>query len=162
MLAIVPYNPHLKFLGLDGLGWFFIFILLFIFGWPFTRHFYRAIDIRLHWEVTTARIHKCELRSGLPKEYLPTIGRMFYTTPIPLYHCRVIYVFLIDGHLYENWFAIPAKDPTEADSLSSQVLGHSILVKYDPRDPSDAVLVDANLFNRMIIQDDSILNPKAW
>lgn len=150
-----------KFLGVDALGWEFICILVLLFGYPFGRHFLRAIDIRRNWPVAAGRIRNLEIHSGVPDSVAPRWLRLATPMP-PSYHCRATYVYLVDGALHEGWFALMAPSVTEASKLANELQDHPILIKYDPHDPSDAVLADSQVLDRLAFQDDFLLNPKVW
>ncbi len=148
--------------GIDALGWGFIFLLLLLFGVPYTRYFLRAADIP-DWPIVSARVIKAAVITGVPQEFVPRIafatGRVPPTVP---YHCRANYSFLVDGALYEGWFAWLAKDQAGAESFAEAVKGQTVLVKYDPRKPADSVVEGKEVLGRKVIQDSNILNPKVW
>ena len=87
------------------------------------------------------------------------VGRVPQLVPC---HCRALYVFLVNGALYEGWFALVAKTQAEASGFAEALKGQSIFVKYDPRKPTDSVVEGQKVLERKIIQDTSLLNPKVW
>jgi hypothetical protein len=78
-----------------------------------------------------------------------------------LYHCRSTYVFLVDGRLFEGWFAMPALDRASAEAFADALNGQTFLVKYDPRKPKDSVVEGKEVLGRKVIQDTNIFNPKV-
>jgi len=148
--------------GIDAFGWGVIFFLLLLFGVPYTRYFLRAADIP-DWPIVSARVTKAAVITGVPPEFVPRIA--FATGRVPQlipYHCRASYSFLVDGALYEGWFAWLAKDQAGAESFAEAVKGQTVLVKYDPRKPADSVVEGKEVLGRKVIQDSNILNPKVW
>ena len=76
-------------------------------------------------------------------------------------HCRALYVFLVNGALYEGWFALVAKSQAEALGFAEALKGQSVLIKYDPRKPTDSVVEGQKVLEKKIIQDTNLLNPKV-
>jgi hypothetical protein len=71
-------------------------------------------------------------------------------------------VFLVNGTLYEGWFALVAKSQAEALGFAESLKGQSVLIKYDPRKPTDSVVEGQKVLERKVIQDTNLLNPKVW
>ena len=53
------------------------------------------------------------------------IGRIPRLVPC---HCRAHYVFLVNGTLYEGWFALVAKSQAEALGFAEVLKGQSVLI----------------------------------
>jgi|ERR1700722_3737751 len=143
-------------------NWWGILFLVLLFGVPYGRYFLRAKHIP-DWPIVSAAVRKTEVLPGLPPEYAPpmamAVGRVPQLVPC---HCRALYVFLVNGALYEGWFALVAKTQAEASGFAEALKGQSIFVKYDPRKPTDSVVEGQKVLERKIIQDTSLLNPKVW
>jgi hypothetical protein len=143
-------------------NWWVILFLLLLFGVPYGRYFLRVKNIP-DWPIVSATVRKTEVLPGLPREYVPsmaiTVARIPQLVP---YHCRALYVFLVDGALYEGWFALVAKSQTEAVGFAETLKGQSILIRYDPRKPADSTVEGQKVLERKIYQDTNLLNPKVW
>jgi hypothetical protein len=78
------------------------------------------------------------------------------------YHCRADYAFLVNGTLFEGWFAIPALDRASAEAFVESLNGQTVLVKYDPDKPRDSLVEGKKVLGIKVIQDTNIWNPKLW
>ena len=99
------------FVGIDPFGWGVIFFLLLLIGVPYTRYFLRAAAIP-DWPIVSARV---SVISGVPPgfaDYPFEFGRIPRLIP---YHCRVSYVFPVDGAVFEGWFLMLALDRASAE-----------------------------------------------
>lgn len=162
LIHIVILATGKTLFGLDAFGWGVIFFLLLLFGVPYTRYFLCAADIP-DWPIVPARVTKVAVITGVPQEFVPRIafaaGRIPQLIP---YHCRASYAFLVDGALYEGWFAWLAQDQVSAESFAEALKGQTVLVKYDPPKPADSVVEGKEVLGRKVIQDTNVLNPKVW
>jgi hypothetical protein len=161
-MAAIWVFAEQKFLGIDALGWEFIAVLVALFGFPFGKHFLRAFDIWRNWKVETAKICKTTIEGGVPPSVAPRWIAIWVAPPVSACYCRATYVYLVDGALYEGWFALMAGNVGDARKIAQELQDHPIFIKYNPRKPSDAVLNEKQVLDRQAWEDDMILNPKVW
>jgi hypothetical protein len=163
LLQLDIFTNGNRFFGIDAFGWGVILFVLLLFGIPYSRYFLRAADLK-DWPIVTATVRNVEIISGFPRELVPPIAAAVANIPtlIP-YHCRTLYVFLVDGTLYQGSFELCALNLAEAERLAEALKGQPVLVKYNPHRPADSELEEKDLLGKKVVQEDNQpLNPKVW
>ena len=97
------------------------------------------------WPVTGARIDGGVVGFRGPLSGLPRV----------LYRVHFTYSYQVRGSLHHGSFCLLAGSQTEGDELRQTLVGRSVPIKYDDRKPQVALLMDAALAGKRIMQGPS-------
>ena len=127
---------------LDILGWCILLFILAVVSYLFFR-WVRRTDSMPTWPTATALVTEVESMRGSP------VGTRYGFASD---HCKVWYAFSLGEATYEGSFALMTEDHEFADDTAEKLRGGKFIVRYDPKNPKDSVLVDDSVLGKKVIQ----------
>lgn len=147
------FSGEMSLAAIDALGWGIIVFIALIFGIPYSRYFLRTRAIT-SWPTAEATVVAAAACRGSP------VGREWGSAL--LNHCSVDYEYQVHGVSRRGWFALMAGNEAIATTVAQQILNKKILIRFNPKHPTDSIPVAEEILERKVVGKQSWLNPNVW